>query len=120
MFAHGKHEAVKRVRPGDWIAYYSPRTEMKGGDEIRAFTAIGRVKSGEPYEAAMTAERSGWRRDVDYANAQPAGVYPLLGRLSFIKDPAHWGVVFRRGLFHVPREDFAVIAEAAGLDPDRL
>jgi hypothetical protein len=91
MFAHGKHEAVKRVRPGDWIAYYSPRSEMGRGEEVRAFTAIGRVTDGEPYQAAMGENRFGWRRDVNYADARPADIYPLLGSLSFIRDPGALG-----------------------------
>ena len=59
MFSHGRHDAVKRVRPGDWIAYYAPRTELEGGDAVRAFTAIGCVAEGEPYEAEMGAGRAG-------------------------------------------------------------
>ena len=120
MFSHGRHEAVKRVRPGDWLAYYSPRTELEGGREVRAFTAIGRVVEREPYQAEMSAGRLGWRRDVAYAEAREADIYPLLPKLSFIKDPAHWGVAFRRGLFAIPRDDFALIAAAMGLDPDQL
>ncbi len=120
MFSHGRHDAVKRVRPGDWIAYYSPRTELEGGDAVRAFTAIGCVAEGEPYEAEMGEGRAGWRRHVDYAKGRDADIYPLLPRLSFIKDPAHWGMAFRRGLFAISREDFALIAAAMGLDPDQL
>jgi hypothetical protein len=29
--------------------------------------------------------------------------------LSFIADPVHWGLPFRRGLFRIPRQDFATI-----------
>ena len=32
MFAHGKHSAVKQLRPGDAFAYYSP-TETLGGKD---------------------------------------------------------------------------------------
>lgn len=119
MFSHGKHAAVKRVNPGDWLAYYSPRTELEGGDPVRAFTAIGRVAEGEPFEAEMGAGRLGWRRAAAYEECRDADIYPLLPRLSFIKDPAHWGTALRRGLFAVPREDFALIAAAMGLDPRR-
>ena len=121
MFAHGRHEAVKRVGPGDWLAYYSPRTLLKGGEEVRAFTAIGRIADREPYEAEMRAGHVGWRRDIAYeAKAREAGVYPLLDELSFIKDRAHWGLFFHRSLFSVPREDFQRIAAAMGLDPEKL
>ena len=120
MFAHGKHEAVKRVQPGDWIVDCSPRTALDGGDEVRAFTALGQVAEAEPYQAEMAPGRSGWRRDVRYLPGRDADIYPLLPKLSFIKDPSHWGLAFRRGLFWVAREDFAVVAKAMGLDPARL
>jgi hypothetical protein len=121
MFAHGRHDAVKRVSPGDWLAYYSPRTLLKGGEEVRAFTAIGKFSDREPYEVEMSAGRVGWRRDIAYEKAaHDAGVYPLLDQLSFIKDRAHWGLFFHRSLFSVPRSDFALIAAAMGLDPKRL
>ena len=121
MFAHGRHEAVKRVLPGDWLAYYSPRTMLKGGDEVRAFTAIGKIGDGEPYEVEMTPGHTGWRRDIAYERkAREAGIYPLLDTLSFIKDRTHWGIFFHRSLFSVSREDFTQIADAMGISADRL
>lgn len=117
MFAHGKHDPVWRVRPRDWIVYYSPRTEMEGGEPVRAFTAFGIVLDGEPYLAEMAAGRTGWRRDVAYLPARRADIYPLLPTLSFIKDPQHWGMAFRRGLFEISSEDRVVIAAAMGIDP---
>ena len=121
MFAHGRHEAVKRVQPGEWLAYYSPRTMLKGGEEVRAFTAIGSFTDREPYEAEMSAGRVGWRRDIAYEKkARDAEIYPLLDELSFIKDRAHWGLFFHRSIFSVSRDDFALIATAMGLDPKRL
>ena len=121
MFAHGRHDAVKRTRAGEWLAYYSPRTVLKGGGEVRAFTAIGVFAESEPYEVEMSAGHMGWRRDFLYERkAREAGVYPLLDQLSFIVDREHWGLFFHRSLFSVTREDFALIATAMGLDPKRL
>ncbi len=121
MFAHGRFAPVNRVQPGDWLAYYSPRTVLKGGDEVRAFTAIGKFKDRAPYEAEMMPGRVGWRRDIAFEKtAKEAGVYPLLDQLSFIKDRQHWGLFFHRSIFAVPRDDFALIAKAMGLDPKRL
>jgi hypothetical protein len=121
MFAHGRHDAVKRTKTGEWLAYYSPRTLLKGGDEIRAFTAIGKFTEREPYEAEMMPGRVGWRRDIAFEKgAREAGVYPLLDQLSFIKDRTHWGLFFHRSLFSVQRDDLVLIAAAMGLDPKRL
>jgi hypothetical protein len=121
MFAHGRHAAVTRVRPGDWLAYYSARTLLEGGDKVRAFTAIGRIAAREPYEAEMSGGQPGWRRNIAYEEkAKQADVYPLLDDLSFIKDRQHWGLFFHRSLFSVAREDFALIAQAMGVDPKRL
>jgi hypothetical protein len=119
MFAHGRHQATMRVRPGDWLAYYAPRTLLKGGDEVRAFTAIGRFTDRAPYESEPGSDR--WRRDIAFeTGAREAGVYPLLDALSFIKDREHWGLFFHRSLFSVPRADFERIAAAMGLDPRGL
>ncbi len=121
MFAHGRHDAVKRTSPGEWLAYYSPRTLLKGGEEVRAFTAIGRFTERQPYETEMMAGRVGWCRDCAFEEkAREADVYPLLDELSFIRDRTHWGLFFHRSLFSVPRDDFARIAAAMGLDPKRL
>jgi hypothetical protein len=121
MFAHGRHDAVKRTGAGEWLAYYSPRTLLKGGDKIRAFTAIGKFTKREPYEAEMMPGRVGWCRDIAFGRkARAADVYPLLDELSFIKDRTHWGLFFHRSLFSVSRDDFAKIAAAMGLDPKRV
>ena len=47
QLGHGKAAPVERLSPGDWIAYYSPRTEMRGGETVQAFSAIGTVEPGE-------------------------------------------------------------------------
>jgi hypothetical protein len=121
MFAHGRHDAVKRTSAGEWLAYYSPRVMLNAGEEVRAFTAIGRFTDREPYEAEMGAGRVGWRRDIAWEKkVREADVYPLLDELSFIKDRQHWGLFFHRSIFSVAREDFAKIAAAMGLDPKRL
>lgn len=119
QLGHGKHEPVKRLKPGDLIAYYSPRETLQDGPPVQAFTAVGEVKEGEPYLAEMSPTFQAYRRDVAWWDAEEAPIAPLLGRLSFIKDTTKWGYPFRRGSFTVPREDFAVIAGAMGAQ-DRL
>ena len=120
MFAHGRHEAVKRVQPGDWLAYYSPRTVLKGGEEVRAFTAIGKIRRPR---ALRSRDGRGPRRLAARHRLREEGArgrrLSAPRRASFIKDRQHWGIFFHRSLFSVPRDDFALIAKAMGLDPNR-
>lgn len=113
MLGHGRHEAVKRLKRGDWLAYYSPRRALDPRSaEVRAFTAIGVVASDEPVERQMSPQRTGWSRAVDWLQASPAPVRPLLPLLSFVKDPVHWGMAFRRSVIKASHDDMALIAKA--------
>ncbi len=115
MFAHGKHSAAKRVQPGDWVAYYAPREDMNEGPEVRAFVAIGQALDGDPAQRMMTADVTGWYRNMRWLDARPADIYPLLDRFAFVKDRRHWGMYFRKSLFAVDGADFALIADATGV-----
>ena len=116
QLGHGKAAPVKRLSPGDWIAYYSPRTALGAGEPVQAFTAIGRIRPGEPYQADMGGGFHPVRRDVAWRECRAAPIHPLLERLSFTKGKTGWGYAFRRGSFAVSAEDFAVIAEAMAVD----
>jgi hypothetical protein len=116
---HGRNTRLRRLRHGDWIVFYSPRTTMKGGDPVQAFTAIGRIDDDEPYQVEMTPEFHPWRRRVEFAASHHADARPLVASLSFVTDEQRWGYPFRRGLFEVPAEDAATIADAMGADLDR-
>jgi hypothetical protein len=117
QLGHGKAGPVKRLAPGDWIAYYSPRTALDGGEPVQAFTAIGQIRPGEPYEADVEGFRP-IRRDVEYLKASEAPIRPLLERLSFTRAAPSWGYAFRRGSFAVSAGDFLEIAEAMGVRAD--
>lgn len=109
---HGKPTRLRKLRRGDRIVFYSPRTEFRGGQPLQAFTAIGRVIDDEPYQVQMSPDFHPWRRRVAFDEAEEAPIRPLLEHLSFIPNPERWGMVFRRGLFEVPCEDFDRIAQA--------
>jgi hypothetical protein len=114
QLGHGKHTPVARLSPGDRIVYYSPRTTMNGGETVQAFTAIGEVLPGEVYEANMGAGFVPARRDVRFYDASDAPIRPLLDRLSFTKGQKSWGYAFRRGVFQMSEDDYALIAAAMG------
>src|SRR5208337_621234 len=50
---HGKGAPLRRMQEGDWLIYYSPVEQMGQAEPCRRFTAVGRVRSGETYEADM-------------------------------------------------------------------
>ena len=113
---HGKKAPLRRMRAGDGIAFYSPKTDYPDGDTLQAFTAVGVVRTGEVYQADMGGGFLPFRADVDWVPCEEAPIRPLLERLSFIRDPAHWGAAFRFGHLEVPEADFRLIAEALGAD----
>lgn len=112
MFEHGRREAVERILPDDWVAYYSPREGMREGRELRAFTAIGRVGSGSVGLREMGIGQTGWSRRMQWLDSRAADIYPLLDRFSFVADRRHWGMYFRKSLFAVSKHDFAIVAQA--------
>ena len=113
---HGRAGGLERMHAGDGFAFYSPRDAHPGGAPLQAFTAIGRVRSGVVYQAAVDAGFRPFRLDVDYLPAAPAPIRPLIEPLTFIRSKAYWGAAFRFGIVRVPSEDFARIAQAMGRD----
>lgn len=117
QLCHGKDAPVRRMKPGDWLIYYSPREKMRGGRPIQRFTAIGQIKFGEPYMYNMSNGFMPTRRDVDYHLVREVPIRPMLNDLSFTANQRNWGMIFRRGVFEITQEDFNLIAAAMGLNP---
>jgi len=111
---HGKGAPLRRIRPGDRVAYYSPSTIMRGTDKLQAFTAYGRVKDGDPYLFDMGGGFRPYRRDVAWERAGTVPIRPLLGALAFASDDRNWGYKLRFGLFEVGAADMDVIEAAMG------
>ena len=111
---HGKAAPLRRIRPGDRVAYYSPSKTFRGGDSLQAFTAVGAVRAGEPYQVDMGQGFQPYRRDVDWNAAGAAPIRPLLEQLEFSAGVANWGYKFRFGLFEVSAHDMDLIAAAIG------
>ena len=117
---HGKLAPLKRIAPGDRVAYYAPATVLGGSDTLQSFVSIGVVQPGEPYSFDMGNGFVPWRRDVRYAPAREAPIAPLLLQLEFIEDPKRWGYKFRFGLFEINTHDMRLIAEATDADQKLL
>ena len=82
----------------------------------RAFTAIGIVEHGEPYQVEMGGGFQPFRRDVCWIPAEVAPIRPILGRLEFSAGKQNWGYQFRFGLFSISDHDMNVIAAAMEAD----
>ncbi len=114
---HGKAAPLRRINPGDRVAYYSPTTTFRGKDRLQAFTAIGVVEDGAPYCFDMGGGFCPYRRDVAWANAIEAPIRPLLDRLEFTSGRLNWGYQLRFGLFVISGHDWRVIADAMEMTP---
>jgi hypothetical protein len=109
---HGKAAPLKRIRPGDGVAYYSPSETFGGKDKLQAFTAIGMVREGEPYLFDMGGGFRPFRRSVAWAGGTTAPIRPLLDRLEFTAGNPNWGYQFRFGVLAISERDFGAIAES--------
>jgi hypothetical protein len=109
---HGKASGLKRLKADDWLLYYSPKTSLRDGEPLQAFTAIGRVIDEELYQVEQAPGFTPWRRNIEFVRGTEAPIRPLIDQLSFIKDKHRWGYMFRASLFKIPQEDFAVISRA--------
>ena len=109
----GNAAPLERLRAGDGYVFYSPRIASPDGEPLQAFTAIGRVRTGQVYQATIDADFHPFRVDVDYLRSQPAPIKPLIAELSFIRNKAHWGAAFRFGMRRVPEIDFALATRPA-------
>jgi EVE domain len=113
---HGKKASVQRLRAGDGLAMYSPRTEYPDGEPLQRFTAIGVVASGEIYQVERSPDFKPYRVAVKFMKCEEAPIKPLLEKLSFIKSKTHWGAAFRFGELKIPPADFQLIAKAMGCE----
>jgi hypothetical protein len=113
---HGKRAPLQRLSAGDGVVFYSPKTSYPDGEPLQAFTAIGRVNTGDIYQVEMTPQFKPFRVDVTFLKAKEAPIRALIDRLSFIEDKSHWGARFRFGHLSIGEVDFALIAKAMGRD----
>ena len=111
---HGKQAPLKRVQPSDILAYYSPVETFGGKDSLKAFTALGVVSAGKPFQGDMGDGFKPFGRNVRWLNVVAAPIAPLLEQLSFITNKRQWGYKFRFGFFEIPEDDMQIIAAAMG------
>lgn len=119
---HGSKAGVGKMLPGDGLVYYSPKDTYPEGAPLRAFTAIGLIADGDPWQAAPMMMRGAdevrpWRRRVEYLEGvTEVPIQPLLPVLELTRDTPNWGWLMRRGLLELTAADFGVIATEMGAD----
>ena len=116
---HGKLSPLKRVKPGDRVAYYAPTVTFGVQDKFQRFVSLGIVQPGEPYAFDMGGFVP-YRRDVSYLPSQEASILPLLDEFEFVEDRSRWGYKFRFGLFQISDHDMKLIAKAMGVNFELL
>jgi len=111
QIGHGRRSGLDRMRPGDWLVYYSPRERLGDTAMLQEFTAVGQVADGEVWQADEGTFRP-FRRRVDYvAEVSPVSVRSLDGHLD-LTGTSSWGAQLRRALIPLSEHDFAVIRDA--------
>jgi hypothetical protein len=111
---HGKGASLRRISAGDWVVYYSPTETFGGKDRLQAFTALGIVAPGEPYQAEMCDGFQPFRRNVRWIKCAETPIRLLLEELAFSAGNRSWGYKLRLGLFEIDRQDMRKIARAMG------
>jgi len=117
---HGNPRNLSKLQRGDYMVFYSPRNNFQGDIALHEFTAVGQVSDDEPYQVEQDVDFHPYRRDMDFLKCNQVPIRPLIDKLSFIKSKAHWGMVFRQGMFEIPESDFAIIAEEMKVEIEPL
>jgi hypothetical protein len=112
QLCHGRAAPLLRMRRGDWLIYYSPKTELRpDAPRLQAFTALGRVTGQRVYEFDMGDGRVPHRRDVVYEAVRAVPLEALKGELHLVTR-ADWALQLRRGHVELDGHDFELIAAA--------
>lgn len=106
---HGANTRLSDPNAGDEMIFYSPRTSLDSNKPVRQFTAWATITGDAPYQAHVSESFHPWRLAAEFHPVTRIDAKPVVERLSFISDPTHWGLPFRRGLFAIPEEDFRTL-----------
>ncbi|GAB4014887.1 EVE domain-containing protein [Spirosoma migulaei] len=107
---HGKQAPLKRMKPGDWVIFYSPKQVLEGDQKCQAFTAIGQLIDDTIYQVTVSENFSPFRRKVTFHASSDVSILPLIDELDFISNKKSWGYPFRIGFFEIDKHDFELIS----------
>jgi hypothetical protein len=115
QLCHGQEAPLRRMQPGDFLVYYSPTTEFRSGEPLRAFTALGRVSDVQLTRFDMGGGFVPFRRGIRYLAQKSVPIDALRTQLRFVRDNPNWGWLARRGHFEIGLADLELIAAAMGV-----
>lgn len=107
---HGKEAPLKRIKPGDWIVFYSSKLKMEENEKCQAFTAMGEATDDEIYQQQVSETFNPYRRKVRFSECDEVSILPLIPDLDFIENKKSWGYPFRFGFFEIKKKDFDLIS----------
>lgn len=106
----GPREPLENMHIGDWILYYSPTIYFEQDEPIcEQFTGISCVTDNRIYPQSLLSPDK-WRRNVEFFNCIPHHPKDFLNKVSFLQELENWMNIFKKPIFEIPREDFAIIA----------
>lgn len=111
---HGVKGPMQRLRPGDGIAFYSARHQLRGKEPCQRFTAMARVGEGDMYQQRMSDTWKPWRRPAVFEEGfREIDVKQVLSRLQCLGNGRQgWGVYLRRGFIKMSAYDWEVLVGA--------
>jgi predicted RNA-binding protein len=106
---HGKLSPLKRLKVGDQIIFYSPKTSFENGEPLKAFTAVAKIIDEKIYQVDLSDAFKPYRINAQYEDCNEVRIEPLIENLNFIRNKQSWGYMFRFGLFEMNEHDFNLI-----------
>ncbi len=110
QLCHGRHRPLSKIKKGDRILYYSPNKVFGKRDNLKSFTAVGKVVDNNIYKVKIDDTFEAWRKDVEFdKEIKSVKIKPIIEDLSFIENKEKWGVYFRSGVKEISKTDYEVI-----------
>ena len=125
MIAMGEYrkKVIERMEIGDVIVFYvakkkidSPKNDRT--QAVRCFRGIAKIagpalESNDVIWRTKSIEIFPYRRKVEFLDTSlNVPIKPLISKLSFIKNPAYWGIAFQRGYTKIKEQDVELIKKS--------